>query len=204
MTRDGKLRLTFFAAATALAACLWTGAAEAAGRPVLRVGLTYIAQDEASGTGPPQFDKTVTDYMQVLASYAGMDVQYVPGSVQGNIDALLDGRVDVLPDLVITPERAALMDFSAFPTGFLSSTLYLHGGVQAFDTPACRSASARCARATRAPCSTRCSRWSSVRTRSRSTARRWRSRMRIARGRSTASRSTRGRSGRKSRRRLTM
>lgn len=107
MTRDGKLRLTFFAAATALAACLWTGAAEAAGRPVLRVGLTYIAQDEASGTGHPQFDKTVTDYMQVLASYAGMDVQYVPGSVQGNIDALLDGRVDVLPDLVITPERAA-------------------------------------------------------------------------------------------------
>lgn len=86
--------------------CLWTGAAEAAGRPVLRVGLTYIAQDEASGTGHPQFDKTVTDYMQVLASYAGMDVQYVPDSVQGNIDALLDGRVDVLPDLVITPERA--------------------------------------------------------------------------------------------------
>ena len=44
--------------------------------------MTYIAQDEASGTGHPQFDKTVTDYMQVLASYAGMDVQYVPGSVQ--------------------------------------------------------------------------------------------------------------------------
>ncbi len=58
------------------------GRGRGGGRPALRVGLTYIAQDEASGTGHPQFDKTVTDYMQVLASYAGMDVQYVPGSVQ--------------------------------------------------------------------------------------------------------------------------
>ena len=31
MARDGKLRLAFLAAAAALAACLWTGAVEAAG-----------------------------------------------------------------------------------------------------------------------------------------------------------------------------
>ena len=138
MARDGKLRLALVAVAMALAACLWTGAAEAAERPVLRVGLTYSAQDETDGTGHPRFDKTLTDYLQVLASYAGMDVQIVPGSVQTNIQKLLDGSIDVLPDLVITPERVAMMDFSRFPTGFLSSTLYLHDGVQAFDVPGVR------------------------------------------------------------------
>ena len=134
MMRDWKKWLIAGAAAVSL----WMGTAAVVGaaeRPVLRVGLDYAVPAGVDGETQPQFDKTVTDYMQVLANYAGMDVEFVPGSLSANLERLQDGSIDVLPDLVVTPERSATMDFSKLPTGFVSSSVYLHGGTAAFDVP---------------------------------------------------------------------
>ena len=126
-------------AVLATAACCWMGltaggtVAWAAARPVLRVGVSYISPLHGEDGELPQFDKNVTDYMQVLASYADLDVTFVPGSIGDLIERLDRGEIDVIPNLVKTPERIARMDFSRLPTGFVGSTLYLRGGVARLD-----------------------------------------------------------------------
>ena len=133
MTRIGKNILALCAAVLAF---LWMGmTTEAAERPVLRVGVMYLVSGASGESAQKRLDRTITDYMQVLASYAGMDVMFVPGSVMENLARLQDGSIDVLPDMVITPDRQETMAFSRLPTGFVSSTLYVHGGVPSFGAP---------------------------------------------------------------------
>ena len=126
------------AAVLLAAACFFwelgmAGQAAAERRPVLRVGVTFMTAKDSGGVDAQAYDKVMKDYVRVLASYAGMDVEFVAGSIPENIARLERGEIDMIPDLVITPERSAVLDFSRLPTGVEPMTLYLHGGSARLD-----------------------------------------------------------------------
>lgn len=115
--------------AAVLCAALFVAAGTAeAQRPVLRVGIDYAEPDAGMIDATGIYHSIDTDYMQVLASYAGMDAVFVQGSTRECEERLARGEVDVLPGLVRTEERARTMAFSHLPMGLGYTTLYLRGG----------------------------------------------------------------------------
>ena len=67
--------------AAVLCAALFVAAGTAeAQRPVLRVGIDYAGPDAGMIDATGIYHSIDTDYMQVLASYAGMDAVFVQGA----------------------------------------------------------------------------------------------------------------------------
>ena len=113
------------------ALCLEAAGTVQASRPVLRVGIHDAGPDIGVADGTGAYHSINTDYMQILASYAGMDVVFVRGTARECEERLVRGEVDVLPGLVRTEARSRTMAFSRLPMGRGYTTLYLRGGQEA-------------------------------------------------------------------------
>ena len=130
MRWNGKCIL--LAMSVALSSLLWTGTALAE-QPVLRVGVTYEMQPRPNHNRFDVARRNETDYMQILAAYAGMQVQFVPGSMSENMARIENGEIDVLAGLSYTPERGTRLDYARLPMGYADSILYLRGGTGTFE-----------------------------------------------------------------------
>ena len=113
------------------ALCLEAAGTVQASRPVLRVGIHDAGPDIGVADGAGAYHSINTDYMQILASYAGMDVVFVRGTARECEERLVRGEVDVLPGLVRTEARSRTMAFSRLPMGRGYTRLYLRGGQEA-------------------------------------------------------------------------
>ena len=126
-----KGRSRWLAVLVGAALCLETAGTVQASRPVLRVGIHDAGPDIGVADGAGAYHSINTDYMQILASYAGMDVVFVRGTARECEERLVRGEVDVLPGLVRTEARSRTMAFSRLPMGRGYTTLYLRGGQEA-------------------------------------------------------------------------
>lgn len=77
------------------ALCLEAAGTVQASRPVLRVGIHDAGPDIGVADGAGAYHSINTDYMQILASYAGMDVVFVRGTARECEERLVRGEVDV-------------------------------------------------------------------------------------------------------------
>ena len=75
---------------------LTVSTAQAAPRPTLRVGYTgipgYIARDYQQ-----RYKGVAYEYLEALATYLGVSLEYVPGAFEENLLRLQTGTIDLLP-----------------------------------------------------------------------------------------------------------
>lgn len=99
-------------------------------RDVLRVGLEYVSNKYVEHDDTGYYRGMDTDYMQALAGYADMDIEYVGGNREDMLRWILDGTIDVIPGFIWTEKRAEIYGYSVLPMGRSHRLLYLHDGVE--------------------------------------------------------------------------
>lgn len=101
--------------------------------PVLRVGISPLAEGYEVQDKEGIFYGQDTDYMIALGDYAGFRVEFVPMTWEEQVEALQQGRLDVLAGVLHQPDFDPYMDFSRLSTGFAYTSFYVKGGRQKLD-----------------------------------------------------------------------
>ena len=95
---------------------------------VLRVGVDYMTNRNVGTDGANVYRGPDTDYMNLLAGYAGMECTFVGGTRAELYQMLDEGKVDVVSGIVWTDDLAKKYDFSEIPSGKSNRLLFLHDG----------------------------------------------------------------------------
>jgi len=99
----------------------------ALGESAKTVKVGYLISDSKfmSGAGiNEQKDGYAYEYLQQLSSYTGWKYEYVYGYFSDLCDMLAQGKIDLMPDISYTKERAEVMNFPNYDMG--EETYYLY------------------------------------------------------------------------------
>ena len=96
---------------------LWTALAlapAARAGPVVRVGIYQNSPKVAlSAAGRPE--GIFVDLIEAIAEAEGWTLEYAPGTWAEGLDRLAAGKIDLMPDVALTPEREELYAFHREP-----------------------------------------------------------------------------------------
>ena len=81
----------------------------------------HFQEEDASGKQKSGYSY---EYLQAVANYTGWEYEYISGSWSELYDAFLNGKIDVLPGLSFTEERAALANYPNYGMGNESYYIY--------------------------------------------------------------------------------
>ena len=105
------------AAAVCCALVLCGGALHADARDVLRVGIRPLGDGGITQDAQGNFYGLETDFMQTLASYAGMDATFVPGTWEENVARLDAGDIDTIAGVPQSPPFLGRFIYARLPLG---------------------------------------------------------------------------------------
>ena len=109
------------------AAVLTASASIAAAPRELRVGV-YSNEPKVFVDADGKAAGIFVDLLQLVAAREQWTIKYVPCSWQDCLDALREGRLDLMPDVARSPEREILYDFHRLPVLHSWSQIYRTSG----------------------------------------------------------------------------
>ena len=99
--------------------------AEKSERKVVRIAFQEFNRQMIVDENNKPISGYTYDYVKMLATYAGWDVQFVPcNSFADSVDLLFAGKVDLIYEISYTEERAKMMLFPDEPMGYEYYYLY--------------------------------------------------------------------------------
>jgi signal transduction histidine kinase len=101
--------------------------APAAGETMVRVGL-YDNSPKVGRDADGQPEGIFVDILAAIAEREGWRLEYVPGTWQEGLDRLADGRIDIMPDVAWSTERAERYVFPREPVLVSWSQVYARDG----------------------------------------------------------------------------
>lgn len=120
-------RLSWFFVRCLLSGAFAAGITGAAGAAELRVGV-YENEPKILLDSNGRPSGIFGDLLQEIASREGWLIKAVPCEWQACLDALREGRIDLMPDVAFSGERAPMFDFHEIPVLHSWSQIYRHPG----------------------------------------------------------------------------
>ena len=101
-----------------------TAKADSDSQKIVKVGyIGYKGFIEKDGSG--NYSGYAVEYLNEIAKYTGWKYEYVYGTWEEQLDALKKGKIDIVCQAKMTPERKEKYLFSKYSVGMESNYLYV-------------------------------------------------------------------------------